>query len=187
MPLTTYTAGEVLTAASLNNNFTFAAANPVGGLSLISATTIGSAVASVTVSNCFSATYDAYKIIVSGGVGTVGANDFQMTLGASVTGYYWSLIYTSYNSTVGGDGGANGAKWLGFGAIDTTSLSVNMEVNNPFLAKTTTFTSSQNRSTVGGTVNGNHAVATSYTGFTLYAAAGTMTGGTVRVYGYLNS
>ena len=29
MPLTTYTAGEVLTAASLNANFTFAAANPV--------------------------------------------------------------------------------------------------------------------------------------------------------------
>jgi len=28
MPLTTYTAGEVLTAASLNANFTFAAANP---------------------------------------------------------------------------------------------------------------------------------------------------------------
>jgi hypothetical protein len=27
MPLTTYTAGEVLTAASLNDNFTFAAAN----------------------------------------------------------------------------------------------------------------------------------------------------------------
>jgi hypothetical protein len=28
MPLTTYTAGEVLTAASLNDNFTFAASNP---------------------------------------------------------------------------------------------------------------------------------------------------------------
>jgi hypothetical protein len=28
MALTTYTAGEVLTAASLNDNFTFAAANP---------------------------------------------------------------------------------------------------------------------------------------------------------------
>ena len=53
MPLTTYTAGEVLTAASLNANFSFAAAS---GLTLISTTTIGTTVSSVTVSNAFSAT-----------------------------------------------------------------------------------------------------------------------------------
>jgi hypothetical protein len=41
------------------------------GLNLITAQTIGSAVGSVAVSNVFSATYDAYKIVVSGGVGSV--------------------------------------------------------------------------------------------------------------------
>jgi hypothetical protein len=70
MPLTTYTAGEVLTAASLNDNFTFAAANPPGGLTLISTTTIGTTVSSITVSGAFSATYDNYKIVVSGGTGS---------------------------------------------------------------------------------------------------------------------
>jgi len=35
MPLTTYTAGEVLTAASLNANFTFAAANPVSKIAQV--------------------------------------------------------------------------------------------------------------------------------------------------------
>jgi hypothetical protein len=38
MPLTTYTAGEVLTAASLNANFTFAAANPVSKIAQVVST-----------------------------------------------------------------------------------------------------------------------------------------------------
>jgi hypothetical protein len=35
MPLTTYTSGEVLTAASLNANFTFAAANPTSKIAQV--------------------------------------------------------------------------------------------------------------------------------------------------------
>ena len=41
MPLTTYTSGEVLTAASLNANFTFAAANPTGKVIQIVSTQTG--------------------------------------------------------------------------------------------------------------------------------------------------
>jgi ABC-type uncharacterized transport system substrate-binding protein len=39
MPLTTYIAGEVLTAASLNANFTFAAANPTSKIAQVLSTT----------------------------------------------------------------------------------------------------------------------------------------------------
>jgi hypothetical protein len=42
MPLTTYTAGEVLTAASLNANFTFAAANPTSKIAQVLSTTLSS-------------------------------------------------------------------------------------------------------------------------------------------------
>jgi hypothetical protein len=38
MPLTTYTAGQVLTAASLNANFTFAAANPTSKIAQVVST-----------------------------------------------------------------------------------------------------------------------------------------------------
>ena len=49
MPLTTYTSGEVLTAASLNANLVFAAANPVGGgMTLLSTTTLTGATTAVT-------------------------------------------------------------------------------------------------------------------------------------------
>ena len=40
MPLTTYTAGEVLTAASLNANFTFAAANLTSKIAQVVSTTL---------------------------------------------------------------------------------------------------------------------------------------------------
>jgi hypothetical protein len=46
MPLTTYTPGEVLTAASLNDNFTFAD-NPPGGLELISTTRLAQRLAAL--------------------------------------------------------------------------------------------------------------------------------------------
>lgn len=42
MPLTTYTAGEVLTAASLNANFTFAAANPASKIVQVVSTNLPS-------------------------------------------------------------------------------------------------------------------------------------------------
>ena len=42
MPLTTYTAGEVLTAASLNNNFSFAASSPTSRIWLHTFTSYGS-------------------------------------------------------------------------------------------------------------------------------------------------
>ena len=40
MPLTTYTAGEVLTAASLNANLSFAATNPTAGVIQVKSTTV---------------------------------------------------------------------------------------------------------------------------------------------------
>jgi hypothetical protein len=36
-------------------------------------------------------------------------------------------------------------------------------------------------------MNGEHRVATSYDSFTLIPGSGTLTGGTIRVYGYRNS
>ena len=153
------------------------------GLTLIATQTIGTTVTAVAVSNVFSATYDTYKIVVSGGLGSL-ANSFAMTLGASVTGYYSNLVYTSYNTTVAGAGTSNGASWTGFGGIDTTSLNLNLELNSPFLAKNTTFQAGGYRTTIAGAANGIHQVQTSYTGFTLAPESGTITGGTIRVYGY---
>ena len=50
MPLTTYTSGEVLTAASLNANFTFAAANPTNKIAQVVQATFATATTTTSTS-----------------------------------------------------------------------------------------------------------------------------------------
>jgi hypothetical protein len=75
--------------------------------------------------------------------------------------------------------------------MSTNAINLQMVIKNPFLAKNTFFSwqvSGAATSSVNLSVNGNGYLAdtTSYTAFTLTPTAGTMTGGTIRVYGYRN-
>jgi hypothetical protein len=158
------------------------------GLTLISATTIGTTVSSVTVSSAFSATYDAYKIVLTGGLAS-GNVSLQFLLGASTTTYYNTLLYAAFaTGTPQGVGVNNSSSWdyVGYGTADY--LSLDLDLLDPFAAK---YTKLINASYValndGGTSNGVHKTATSYTSFIVRPASGTITGGTIRVYGYSNS
>ena len=183
MPITTYTAGEVLTASSLNANFAAA-----GGLQLVKSQTIGTAVSSITVTAAFSATYDAYKIIVTGGAGSTAAG-LAIQMGATTTGYYGTYIYSPFSgTTVAGFNNNNGALWDSVGASTADGCRLNIDLLNPFLAKRTSYSGAiQNDGTNAGPVTGYLNNTTSYTAFTLSTSAGTLTGGTIRVYGYANS
>lgn len=160
------------------------------GLELITAQTIGSAVSSVTVSNCFSATYDNYKILLSGGVGSTDAN-LGLTLGASSTGYYdggavWA--YTPLAQTSVSD--INASSFTRAGQMTTNGLSADITLLNPFASARTGFNAwyfSHSTGGYGGMIAGFHNVSTSYTSFTFTCSTGTITGGTIRVYGYRNS
>ena len=191
MPLTTYTAGEVLTAASLNDNFSFAAANPPGGLTLISTTTIGTTVASVTVTGAFSATYDAYKIIVTGGTISAAAAGLALTFGATATGYYAGANLVTYSTNVATSGANNNSSSFSFAGWGMPNgLVFNVNVDNPFLAKNTLLYGNAlvNRTNEYGAMwSGFLNDTTSYTAFTITPSPGTITGGTIRVYGYANS
>ena len=113
-----------------------------------------------------------------------------MTLGGSTTGYYGFLTYgDSATSTPLGAGRNNTAAlpWVGGGAAGQASHA-NVEVMGPFNAAYTKIrNASYQNSGVYGTMQGEHRVATSYTSFTFAVLTGTMTGGTIRVYGYRNS
>lgn len=159
-----------------------------GGLVLIKTQTIGSGVSSVTVSDVFSSTYDNYHISVSGGVASTNV-DLNIQLGSTTTGYYGFLVFGSSNSsTVNGEANSNLSLWKYLGSGDTNILSGNAIIQNPFLAKYTLMMSHSSRSNAtyysfsGGLQN-----TTSYTAFTITPSSGTLTGGTIRVYGYINS
>jgi hypothetical protein len=155
------------------------------GLRLVKKQTIGTAVASVVVNDAFSATYDNYKIMISGGVGST-ANNILFTLGATTTGYYEARLNITY---VGGALGANTTNNGANGTIGqqtTQGLFANLDIISPFLTKQTNWGSTQLSATttridqVQGMLNNT----TSYTAFTITPGSGTLTGGTIYVYGY---
>jgi hypothetical protein len=180
MPLTTYTSGEVLTASSLNANFSFAAGSGglvrVGGGALSGATTL--------FSNAFSSTYDAYRIVFSNLTNTANAYVY-ITLGSTATGYVnFQTAATpggAYSATFGGQGTTRWA--VAFAATTDTGFAV--DIINPNLAKRTTISGGLlvNGSTEAGTMVGTLNDTTQYTSFTATANTGTFTG-TVNIYGY---
>ena len=160
------------------------------GLTLISTTTIGSAVSSVAVSNCFSADYDNYKIIIAGGVAST-SNELNLQLGATTTGYYAGFARITYaGGVVSGTNTSNGSSFGLIGLGSTNTLDANFELRNPFASKVTTFSDNYAQTTTAGQAYvgaGFQNSTTSFTGFTILLNTGTITGGTIRVYGYANS
>ena len=160
-------------------------------LTLVKAQTIGTTVSTVNVTSAFNSTYDNYKITVTGGVISGGA-EMAMILGATTTGYYYASITATYAAgAVGNTAGSNAASFARIGQGTTGMFNANFDLMAPNLAKPTilqgiiAFNETTGR---GGTVAGFVDNTTQYTDFTLSNAfSATFTGGTVRVYGYANS
>jgi hypothetical protein len=172
-----FSAGEVLGAASMN----------AVGLWLVKSQTVGAGVSSVTVTGAFSADYDAYKIVWTGGNGSTG-NEIGFRLGSTTSNYYGFLTYGVY--TVGTNFGVqdnNTSLFRYAGGADGSYCSLNIDIFQPFLSRITAISASGNYgASAFGNYSGRLADTTSYTAFTLVPGAGTLTGGTIRVYGYRN-
>ena len=160
-------------------------ANWIGmsGLQLVKKQTIGSAVSSVVVTGAFSATYDSYKIVISGGVCS-GSPNLGLKLGASAASYLNSLFLITYSTAATGasaEAAGTSITWAGTGS--TNSINMNIDLTNPFLAKVTPYFGQFQGGSQAGYTSGIHNVATSYTDFTITPSTGTLTGGTIYVYG----
>ena len=162
---------------------------PSGALALVKSQVIGTGVASVTVSGAFSATYDNYKIIINGGVAST-LLILNLKLGASAASYDYAQASMTYASgSLGNNGNAvNASSFIaGAGSGTTTLLNGILEMQNPFLTKPTNIQSNWvYNQTNPNLYFGTHQVSTSYTDFTVTPSTGTITGGTIRVYGYQN-
>jgi len=158
-----------------------------GGLVLISSTTIGSAVSSVTVTNAFSAAYENYYITVTGGAGSA-TGYLNMQLGSTATGYYRVNILAPYSTgTVSSFASSNATSWIAVFPFTTNSIAGFADLQNPFNTKNTHLFTRGSQSNTAGEININSgylADTTSYTAFTLTTSTGTITGGTISVYGY---
>lgn len=158
------------------------------GLELITAQTIGTTVSTVTVSNAFSATYENYRIIISGGVGSTNMT-LSLQIGNAATGYYAAQTATTYAGAANLSGLANGASFTLAGTATASNISFAGDVFTPQTAKPTGFASyviDQRTNASGGIYAGYLANTNQYTDFTIATSTGTLTGGIIRVYGYKN-
>ena len=177
----------VFTAAGTSIFQANGVAASASGLTLIKTQTIGTTVSSVEVTGAFSATYDNYQILISGGLGSVDTADLKLTLGATVTGYNDQIVGAQYTTSGTFAGGTNGSSFRYAGTSNGATLFMNAFLENPFLTKVTLLNCAFVTSSIAGSGFGYLANSTSYTAFTITPSSGTITGGTIRVYGFQNS
>ena len=164
------------------------AAAPTSGLTLITAQTIGTTVSSVTVTGVFSSTYDNYKVIVSGGIASISDTLLAMKLGSTTTNYYMAYTGAAYSGATSSIVTNNNvSSWTRVGTGFTNGLQANFDLVAPNIATTTTITGGQVSIIAARSFQGFLGDSTQYTAFTLTPDSGTITGGTIRVYGYSNS
>ena len=178
MTFPSFSAGEVLRAQDMN----------AVGRWLVKTVTVGSAVTTVPVTDAFSTEYDNYEIVFSGGSKS-SPGTMNMQFGSTNTGYYNSWYGRDYvNNPV--QNAASNTSTTSVGVEGTSNgMDATWFVNSPFLTRRTTYRGVTNSMQVGGysyNFGGFVDNSTSYTAFTLLVGTGTLTGGTIRVYGIRN-
>jgi hypothetical protein len=181
MTFPVFASGDVLNASDMN----------AVGLWLVKSQTVGTGVSSVVVSTVFSSDYDNYLVTYTGGVASSGGAQLRIAFNVDTANNYYSntIHQTAGVATVNGTafGALTGLTPISY--VDTGDFSLTLVVNNPNKALNTSFsgqfTALGGASRVG--TSGGWSIATgANTGFTFSPSAGTLTGGTIRVYGYRN-
>jgi hypothetical protein len=177
MPVPDFSPGEVLTAAAMDSI----------GMWLVKTVTVGAGVSQVDLTSVFSNTYDNYlvtlransatgavAILMQYGTGTPVATNYKSFLNTTFASWTSGAV-TSVTSTTG--------SIITFG--HTTNVTGISNVFGPNLAVNTTAFGSYATDTNGGTTAGIQTDNTQFTSLHI-VTAGTITGGTIRVYGYRN-
>lgn len=189
MAVKTFTQGEKLNYTDTNTYL----AN--GGLVFVKQITVGSAVSSVDVTSCFNSTYSSYRIVMTqvGGISSAANLVCRILSGTTpvTAGYSGILMYASVGSSAAYVGVAdnNTTQWSYLTGVCTGSFfSAAFDVVDPFDAAATRIGPVAFQKTIGGLDMGYYsgvlANTTSYDGIRFLPSTGTMTGGTITVYGY---
>jgi hypothetical protein len=160
-------------------------ATSASGLTLVKTQTIGSAVSSVTVSDAFSSTYDNYRVTITGGTASA-TNEFYLTFGSTSSNYKYTQLISAWSNTLLTYGSSTASNIQAF-RVSANTQNTYMDIMGPNLTKITAVTGASPASGQFHQVYGVLDDTTAYTAFTLTMGAGTITGGTIRVYGYQNS
>jgi hypothetical protein len=185
MTFPSFVSGEVLRATDMN----------AVGLWLVKTQTVGAGVSTQNVLSCFSADYDNYIVAYSGITCTGGGGAMYMKLLVGSTpqtsGWYGNTFFIG-NGLAGALSNAvtSNASFCEVGCNTSTTNFRNASVANiqaPFLTQQTRsqFMNADDYFFRMGAFQLSNT--TSYDGLQLLPSTGTMTGGTIRVYGMKNT
>lgn len=166
------------------------------GLMFIDSTTIGSGVASVSMTNVFSSRFRNYKILLRINSASASVTNVYMQLDSSTGNYFSTTTFNQFDGTTTTDGNVSPGSLLSSGFLvgllrNVRHFNAEMTIMSP---QTNSRTAYQSRSTYqypnnfgGISVSGGYHESTGQrTGFTIFPATGTITNGLIQVYGYLN-
>jgi hypothetical protein len=143
-------------------------------------------VASVTVTDAFSADYDNYRITVTG-ITPVASNTFRLMIGSGRTNGHFAVMNYNLSTGVGLDAiKANNAAsvYCVLTAAGIIDAQFSCDIMTPFLTQRT-FIQGQGFGRAYYCDFGGADVSTaSYTSFTILTDGNNMSGGTIKVYGY---
>jgi hypothetical protein len=159
-----------------------------GGTASNGVVTVGSAVSTVTITNAFSANYTNYQIVVSGMTASIIDNAYNLRLSGSTGSTYSTFLKWTQFSTgsVNGTQTATGTSFFMPLSGNVANCNATVDLWNPFLTVRTGMSGSGTNNGYWCSMGGEDSNAVSHTGFSIIFAAGTLTGGTIRVYGYRN-
>jgi len=169
--------------------------NTAGGLVKITDQTF-SAASTVNVNNCFTSTYDNYRVLIDF---SAASTTLALTMRLRVSGTdnsttnYFRQNMSAQSTTVSASQTASGTSWGLAGSIDNTYISYNRYMFDIFGPQLTRYTVAVVPSLFVSTTPQYYSnldaylfnATTSFDGFSLLASTGNVTG-TLRVYGYRN-
>jgi hypothetical protein len=181
MAIKTFSDGNSLPATDINTYLTNAGLVYVTSASVTSGSTF-------TFNNCFTSTYDNYRLVLSNFKSTAFASlSFNLRVSGtnSATGYQQGLMYILFSSAAGNfTATTTGTSWTAPAATNTSPpVNGTMEIYQPAIATQTGLLGHYQGFDATTFTGGSHTSATAYDGFQL-TSSGTFTAGTVTVYGY---
>jgi hypothetical protein len=154
-------------------------------------TTSFSAVSSQSINDVFSSTYNHYKIVVSGSGSTTATLDLRLRVSGSdnsTSNYYYAGVLLESSTAAFIKAQGDPTTYFRLGTIGTNTGIIETTISNPQQAEYTGYVTTNGYlygTNEGGWYNigGAFSGTTSFTGFTLIPASGTITG-RVSIYGY---
>ena len=168
---------ELITPSSVTN----------GSLSSATAIPSGSA-SSITINGVFSSTYNAYKVVCTNISFVSPGGGIYLALGTNLSdsGYYQGGFFVTPSTGAATFHNRNNASDFLIGTQTAgNNWSTSFDVINPFESQVTTFPRVSGYTEAGalGVASGYHNTKSSYSSFVI-KGGGTMSGGTITVYGY---